>query len=100
AWRFRLNYKRHLDTLVRRADRAAGKILICVFGLINFEAFFEARLAMESARCGDPKLYPFLEVGYRTFPSMKPEFRGLMIVLARKMNQHLEELVVDIRKRV
>jgi lysophospholipase L1-like esterase len=99
AFRLRINYKLHLQTLLERADRDGNETSIFVFGLINFSAFFQARQIMESIRRKDPRSYPFLESAFRTFPSMKPDYREQMIALAEMMNLHLASVTQEFRSR-
>src|ERR1051326_84928 len=95
ASQFRLNYKANLANLLERAKLENRRISVCVFGLINFTAFFTAREAMEQARKKDPALYTSLESAFRTFPSMRFEHRANMITLSKMMNFHLEGLIAE-----
>lgn len=67
---------------------------VVVFGLINFESFFEARRAAEVIRRADPKRYPHTEDAYRSFRSMEGEDnRRGMIEYAKRFNATLEQLL-------
>ena len=98
AKKFEENYRRQLLRLMARAEKEDHKVSIVVFGLVNFEAFFKARAETEALRAKNPKLYPYLEVDYRHFLSMKPAYRGGMIRLALMMNKELHAMVTDLNR--
>lgn len=98
AKKFEQDYRRQLLRLIARAEKENRKVSIIVFGLVNFEAFFEARAQTEALRAKDPKLYPYLETDYRHFFSMRPEYRGGMIRLALMINKELEAMVTDLNR--
>jgi len=85
-------YERQLRRLLNSALASNQPTAIVVFGLINFEAFFQAREEAESMRRVDGSLYPHLESGYRHFVSMKPEYRDGIKELASLCNQKLNVL--------
>jgi|GEM_PF-647644 len=92
-WLFRKNYARQLRRLVERAKAEQQRTAIMVYGLVNFEAFFQARDSAESLRAEDPALYPYFERDYEIYVSMRPEYRQNMIRLALLMNAELRHLV-------
>jgi lysophospholipase L1-like esterase len=99
AKKFEENYRRQLRRLMARAEKQDHKVSIVVYGLVNFEAFFKARAETEALREKNLKLYPYLEVDYRHFLSMKPAYRGGMIRLALMMNKELHAMVTDLNRQ-
>lgn len=98
AKKFEQDYRRQLLRLIARAEKEDRRVSIIVFGLVNFEAFFEARAQTEALRAKDRQLYPYLEIDYRHFLSMRPEYRGGMIRLALMINKELEAMVTDLNR--
>jgi lysophospholipase L1-like esterase len=96
ANKFEQNYRRQLRRLMARAEKEDHKVAIVVFGLVNFEAFFKAREEAEALRENNRNLYPYLEVDYRHFLSMRPAYRGGMIRLALMINKELHTMVTDL----
>jgi lysophospholipase L1-like esterase len=99
AKKFEQNYRRQLRRLMARAEKEDHKVAIVVFGLVNFEAFFKARAETEALRENNRKLYPYLEIDYRHFLSMRPAYRGGMIRLALMMNKELYAMVTDLNRQ-
>ena len=99
AKEFEQNYRRQLLRLMARGEKEDHKVSIVVFGLVNFEAFFKAREETEALREKNPKLYPYLEIDYRHFLSMRPAYRGGMIRLALMMNKELQAMVTDLNRQ-
>jgi lysophospholipase L1-like esterase len=96
---FEQDYRRQLRRLMARAEKEDHKVSIVVYGLVNFDAFFKARAETEALREKNRKLYPYLEVDYRHFLSMKPAYRGGMIRLALMMNKELHAMVTDLNRQ-
>jgi lysophospholipase L1-like esterase len=90
------NYERQVRRLISRAASEDHKVSIVVYGLVNFEAFFKAREQTEALRAKNPKLYPYLEVDYQHFISMRPAYRKGMIRLALIMNEQLRTMVAEL----
>jgi len=99
-WPFRKNYARQLRRLVERAKAEKHRTAIVVFGLVNFEAFFQARDSAERLRAKDPALYPYFERDYEIYVSMRPEYRQNMIRLALLMNAELRQLAEGLGKEL
>jgi lysophospholipase L1-like esterase len=93
AANFRKDYERQLGRLVERARDQKQRRAFIVFGLVNFKSFFQARDAAERLRKENPKLYPYFEVDYKHYESMKPEYRGNMMKLALMINEELRAMV-------
>lgn len=98
--RFCKDYERQLGRLVERAREEKQRRAIIVFGLVNFKSFFEARDAAERLRNENPKLYPYFEVDYKHYESMKPEYRGNMVKLALMINKKLVAMVDEFNKKL
>jgi len=99
-WRFRKYYARQLERLVDRAKKEKHKTAIVVFGVVNFEAFFEARRAAGLLKEKNPELYPHFETGYQIYLSMRPEYQNNMIRLALMMNAELRDLVDELNQEL
>ena len=97
---YRRGFNAGLSQLLNRAVEFSHDVTIVVFGLIDFELFFRARTEAEEARAENPRLYPYAERGYRSFESMRPEFRDGMIELARRLNVVMEDLVWQRRQEM
>lgn len=95
---FRENYERQVRRLISHAEGEKHKVSIVVYGLVNFEAFFKAREQTEALKAQNPKLYPYLEVDYQHFISMKPEYRKGMIKLALMMNEELRKMLSELNR--
>jgi lysophospholipase L1-like esterase len=100
AANFRKDYERQLGRLVERAREQKQRRAFIVFGLVNFKSFFEARDAAEQLRKENPKLYPYFEVDYKHYESMKPEYRGNMMKLALMINEELRAMVGEFNRKL
>ena len=100
AANFRKDYERQLGRLVERAREQKQRRAFIVFGLVNFKSFFEARDAAERLRKENPKLYPYFEVDYKHYESMKPEYRGNMMKLALMINEELRAMVGEFNRKL
>ncbi len=97
---FQINYARQLDRLLDRAKKEQHRTAIVVFGLVNFDSFFKARQTAEALKSAHPELYPYLEIDYRYFESMKLEYRANMIKLALLEDEELRSLVTESNGRL
>jgi len=100
AANFRQDYARQLGRLVERAREQKQRRAFIIFGLVNFKSFFEARDAAERLRKENPKLYPYFEVDYKHYESMKPEYRGNMTKLALMINEELRAMVGKFNRKL
>jgi hypothetical protein len=100
AVNFRQDYARQLGRLVERAQEQKQRRAFIIFGLVNFKSFFEARDAAERLRKENPKLYPYFEVDYKHYETMKPEYRGHMMKLALMINEDLRAMVGDFNRKL
>jgi hypothetical protein len=85
-------YEIQLRRLIHGAIASDSASAIVVFGLMNFRMFFDARVEAEALRSSDSSLFPYLEAGYKSFVSMKPQHRAGMIELATHFNRKLEAM--------
>jgi lysophospholipase L1-like esterase len=97
---FRKKYAQQLGRLVDRAQEQNHRCAIIVFGLVNFKIFFQARDAAEQLRKKDPTLYPYFEVDYKHYATMKPEYRGNMTKLALMINEQLLDMVGEFNRKL
>ena len=97
---FRQNYARELRRLLRRAQTQKHRVAIVVFGLINFESYFEGREAVERLRESDRRRYPHLETTYKYFISFHPAYRRNLMRLALIVNEDLRGMVVDLNREL
>ena len=100
ASKFGQDYARQIDRLVERAREQKPRRAFIVFGLVNFKSFFEARDAAEQLRKENPKLYPYFEVDYQHYESMKPEYRANMVKLALMINEELRTMVGEFNRKL
>lgn len=91
--RFRQNYERQVQRLIDRARTERHPVAIVIYGLVNFEAFFQARAIAEALREKNPALYPHLETGYKYFVSLRPAHRRNVVRLVRMVNEELRTMV-------
>ena len=100
AVRFRKNYTETLQALIDRAKTENHKVAIVVFGLANIEAYLKARRQAENLHNQNPKLFPQIENGERTFESLKPPYRQNMARLASMLNVELQAMVGELNRRL
>jgi len=93
-------YTKQLRRLLKGAAISRKPVVIIVYGLINFESFFNARREAEAQRSVDSTLYPYLEKDYDYFVSMKEENRGGMIRLAECFNKCIKDMCNELRKEI
>jgi lysophospholipase L1-like esterase len=89
----RQNYARELRRLLERARIQQHRVAIVVYGLINFESYFQGREAAERLRESDTTLYPHLETTYKYFISFHPTYRRNLVRLASMVNEQLCAMV-------
>ena len=92
-------YAEQLQRVLQAAAEQRHAVTIMVFALVSFELFFQARAEAEATRAREPERFPYLEVDYRYFRSMRPEFRAGMIRLANAINTRLKSLVTQLGMR-
>jgi len=93
-------YRKQMERLLKDALTSKKHIVIIVYGLINFESFFEARAQAEQRRQADATQFPYLEKDHDYFPSMRPEHRSGMSQLAQRCNEKLEEMCDELNEAV
>ncbi|HME88408.1 MAG TPA: hypothetical protein VKE30_04280 [Chthoniobacterales bacterium] len=72
------------------------KVAIVVFGLAIIDAYLKARQRAESLHAQNPKLYPHVDSGERTFESLKPPYQENMARLASMLNGELQTMVAEL----
>ena len=97
---FRENYARELRRLLRRAGRERHRVVVVVFGLINFELYFKGREEAERLRESDTSLYPHLETTYRYLLSFHPAYRRNLVRLASMVNAELRAMVEELNREL
>ena len=98
--RFRQDYMRQMQLLIARARIEHHRVAIVVYGLVNFESFFKARENAEALREKNPNLYPYLEIAYKYFPSMRPAYRRNLVRLALMANEELRAIVSQLAREL
>lgn len=97
---FRQNYTRGLRRLLGCERIETHRVAIVVFGLINFESYFEGREIAERLRESDRRRYPHLETTYKYLISFHPAYRRGLIRLASMVNENLRGMVVDLNREL
>jgi lysophospholipase L1-like esterase len=92
------SYEMQLRRLLGAALHRNHTVSVIIFALVSFERFFSAREQAEAIKIREPLRYPYLEVDYRYFFSMRPEYRDGMIELANKIDSRLERVVVRLQE--
>jgi hypothetical protein len=77
---FRQNYARELRHLLGRARTEQRRVAIIVFGLVNFESYFNGRELGECLRESDRRRFPHLETTYKYFVSFRPAVGAIWFV--------------------
>ena len=97
---FRQNYARELRRLLEHARAEKHRVAVIIFGLINFESYFQGREVAERLRESDRRLYPHLETTYKYLISFHPAYRHNLIRLASMVNQELCGMVEDLNSKL
>ena len=100
AAQFRLNYTESLQCPIDRAKMENHKVAIVIFGLANIDAYLQGRRKEELLHAENPKRYPHLNAGPRSFEAMKPPYRKNMARLALIMNAEMRAMVADLRRQL
>jgi lysophospholipase L1-like esterase len=100
AGQFRLNYSESLQRLIDRAKMQNHRVAILIFGLANIDVYLQGRRKEEMLHAENPKLYPHLNSGPRSFESMKPPYRKNMARLAFMLNAQLRTMVADLKRQL
>jgi lysophospholipase L1-like esterase len=100
AAQFRVNYTESLQCLIDRAKMENHRVAILIFGLANIDAYLRGRRNEEALHADDPKLYPHLNSGPRSFESMRPPYRKNMVRLGLMMNAELRTMVADLNRQL
>jgi lysophospholipase L1-like esterase len=95
---FQKIFERNLQQLVDHARRQDRRVAIVVFGLVNFESYFQGRAEAEGLRTKDPSLYPHLETTYEYLISFHPDYRENLIRLAKMVNDEMRSVVDEFNR--
>jgi lysophospholipase L1-like esterase len=76
------------------------RVAILIFGLANIDAYLQARRKEEALHAQNPKLYPHLNSGPRSFESLKPPYRKNMARLALMMNAEMRTMVAGLKRQL
>jgi len=91
--------EQQLNRLVKSMGDGLPPRVIMVFGLVNFEAFFEARELAAVCHNVDNSKFPYFGRCYRFYVSMQPEYRCKMIEIAKAFNLRLQILCNDLNRK-
>lgn len=97
---FRQNYARELRHLLGRARTEQRRVAIIVFGLVNFESYFNGRELGERLGESDRRRFPHLETTYKYFVSFRPAYRRNLVRLASMLNEELRALVCELNREL
>src|SRR5438093_10600467 len=89
----RENFARQMRRLIDHAGMQDHPVAVVVYGLVNFESYFQGREIAERLRTQDTSRYPHLETTYKYLTSFRPAYRSNLIRLARMANEELREMV-------
>jgi lysophospholipase L1-like esterase len=94
--RFRENFARQMGRLIDHVRRQTRPVAIVVYGLVNFESYFQGRELAEHLRAKDASRYPHLETTYKYFTSFRPAYRSNLIRLAGMVNEELRAMINEL----
>ena len=89
----RENFARQMRRLIDHAGMQDHPVAVLVYGLVNFESYFQGREIAERLRTQDTSCYPHLETTYKYLTSFRPAYRSNLIRLARMVNEELRTMV-------
>lgn len=98
--RFWQDYTWQMRRLIARARIEHHRVAIVIYGLVNFESFFKAREIAEALREKNPNLYPYLEIPYKYFISMRPAYRRNLVRFALMVNEELRAMVSQLDREL
>ncbi len=84
--------------LIDHAGMQDHPVAVVVYGLVNFESYFQGREIAERLRTQDTSRYPHLETTYKYLTSFRPAYRSNLIRLARMVNEELREMVSELHR--
>ena len=94
----RENFARQMRRLIDHAGMQDHPVAVVVYGLVNFESYFQGREIAERLRTQDTSRYPHLETTYKYLTSFRPAYRSNLIRLARMVNEELREMVSELHR--
>ena len=99
AAHFRAEFQKQLERLCAASLKADRKTVIVVFDFINIRALFPLREKAALARQKNPKLFPYLEKGYKMFPAIRPEYHEQTFQLLDMLKDELAATVADCQNK-
>jgi lysophospholipase L1-like esterase len=97
---FRENFERQTRRLIDHAHTQRHQAAIVVYGLVNFESYFQGREIAERLRAADTSRYPHLETPYKYFMSFRPAYRFNLVRLGRMVNEQLRAIVSELNREL
>ena len=94
----RENFARQMRRLIDHAGMQDHPVAVVVYGLVNFDSYFQGREIAERLRTQDTSRYPHLETTYKYLTSFRPAYRSNLIRLARMVNEELREMVSELHR--
>lgn len=99
AREFRASYTDELEVLIDRAGKEKHPVAVVVFGLADFETFFEMRRKAAAIHGRDPARYPYYDATCRYFEALQPANQENTTQLGLLMNEELRKMVARLRQR-
>ena len=91
-------FARRFRRLIEHASQQPRPAAIIVFGLVNFESYFEGRAEVERRRAHDQRLYPHSDRMFEYLVSFRPEYREKVVRLTEMVNDDLRALVAELNE--
>src|SRR5437762_76429 len=77
----RENFARQMRRLIDHAGMQDHPVAVVVYGLVNFDSYFQGREIAERLRTQDTSRYPHLETTYKYLTSFRPAYRSNLLRL-------------------
>src|ERR1051326_1544325 len=91
--KFRADYTEGLTALLDEARKQDHRVAVVVFGLADFETFFQMREKAAALHAGNPELFPYYPATCRYFEALKLENREVTTRLGQMLNTELKDIV-------
>jgi len=91
--KFRADYTEGLTELVDEARKQDHRVALVVFGLADFETFFQMREKAANLHASNPELFPYYPATCRYFEALKLENREVTTRLGQMLNTELKDIV-------
>ena len=100
ADRFEVAYREQLLRLVKMAEQKPTKTSIVVYGILDTQSIYDARLVAQERRKQDPTAYPYFENVAEVFQAMTPKYINAMTDLNHRYNARMQKIVSEIRAQI